>query len=139
MFVNRLAQANPVLTRVLAVTTLGLAALLTLVGFGIVTVAGLTLAMSQARIGLITMRSALRGAVGGMIQFVTAGVPTSVQMQMMATRSGRLSLALQGVRARFLASAAAARAFTVSLLTNPVFLLIAAIVALGGELRLGVA
>ena len=108
--INRFAEANPLLARVLAVSAVGTAALLGTVGLGIVTVAGFTLAVSQARIGLLLMARAAPEAAAGQTL---------------------LNRALIGGRIRLVQAAGAARAFTISLLTNPVFLFIAAVTGIG--------
>ena len=132
-------------------TTLGLAALLTLVGIGIVTVAGLSLAMAQARIGLMLYAGASEAAAGsqGLLNLALAGTRLrfaqaatgakafftsllgAVQLKLAALHAGGLSGALTALRVGFMSAARAAWTFTASLLTNPVFLLVAAVVALG--------
>lgn len=107
---NRFAEANPMLARALALSTVGTAALMTVVGLGIVTFAGFTLAVSQSRIGLLMLaRSAPQAAAGQTL----------------------LNRALIGGRVRLLQAAGAARVFALSLLTNPVFLFIAAVTGIG--------
>ena len=136
---NRFAEANPLLTRVLALTTLGVAALLAIIGFGIITLATFTLATAQARIGLFQMQAAAGRtgvAVTGLLNSLAAKsslgpMLDTAQLEGGMGRLTQLRAVLGGVRVSLLQGARAALTFTASLLTNPVFLLIAALVALG--------
>lgn len=170
----RLINANPTLARTFAYLSAGVAALLVVVGSGIITLATFTLATAQARIGLFRLGVWTRNVTTAMRLYVTGGAATAAQTQMLTGRFATLNLTLAYTRARFAAATTAARAFwvsmlasvqlriaalralgfsgalqivrvglvnatraawafTASLLTNPVFLLIAAVVALGAS------
>lgn len=127
----RLIDANPALARVLAFVTAALLLLTIGVGLGIVTLAGFTLATTQARIGLVGLAAWFRATRAAMTLFVTGGVPTAATAGLLTGRFTTLNLMLEYTRMRFMQAATAARVFALSLLTNPVFLVIAAVVALG--------
>lgn len=170
----RLINANPTLARTFAYLSAGVAALLVVVGSGIITLATFTLATAQARIGLFRLGVWTRNVTTAMRLYVTGGAATAAQTQLLSGRFTTLNLTLAYTRARFAAATTAARAFwvsmlasvqlriaalralglsgalqivrvglvnatraawafTASLLTNPVFLLIAAITLLGGS------
>lgn len=149
----RLVDASPLLAGALAFIAAGLAALVTLIGLGIVTVAGLNLAMAQARIGLMLYAGTSEAAAGsqGLLNLALAGTRLrfiqaatgakafyasmlgAARLKLAALQAGGLSGALAVLRVGFMNAARASWAFTASLLTNPVFLLVAAIIALGAS------
>lgn len=126
----KLINANPTLARTFAYLSAGVAALLVVIGSGIITLATFTLATAQARIGLFRLGVWTRNVTTAMRLYVTGGAATAAQTQMLTGRFATLNLALAYTRARFAAATTAARAFWVSMLAS-VQLRIAALRALG--------
>ncbi len=156
----RLVNANPVLARTLAFVTAAVILLTIAAGVGIVTIAGFSLATAQARIALATFAGASGAAAvsQSLLSLALTGIRARFAAATIAARSFAAAMVARGslgmvddlakidgaggklfrlrailgvVRGGFVAAAGAAWAFTASLLTNPVFLLIAALVALG--------
>jgi TP901 family phage tail tape measure protein len=146
-WIFKVARANPELIGTL-VTLIGvLAAVPAAAGLVIMALSAIGTAAGQAKVGLAFLKlmvSTTRlgfinawGAITGftsrlIIMGATAqGVSADLLAMNGMTNFQALKFALVGVRVGLLQAARAAWTFTVSLLTNPIFLAVAAIVALG--------
>jgi TP901 family phage tail tape measure protein len=140
-WVNTTINAFPGLSQALAYITVGIGGLTVILGILIFTLGMVGFASSQATIGIgvlqgmfASISARATGAIASLI--ATGAAAAGLNLEMMAldgVRLGgfaRLGLMLSGLRIGFLQAAAGARVFAVSLLTNPIFLMIAAITAL---------
>jgi TP901 family phage tail tape measure protein len=140
-WVNTTINAFPGLSQALAYITVGIGGLTAILGILIFTLGMVGFASSQAGIGIgvlqgmfASISARATGAIASLI--ATGAAAAGLNLEMMAldgVRLGgfaRLGLMLSGLRIGFLQAAAGARVFAVSLLTNPIFLMIAAITAL---------
>jgi TP901 family phage tail tape measure protein len=147
-WVYKLTQANPQLAATLVAVVAGLGGLVAIVGLVVIGLGALGFASAQARLGLefvkITALSVVARFTSGLAaiaafgnRLVLMGLEARGAAGTLLLLDGgvgpmqRLSLALAGLRVMLVQGAMAARAFALSLLTNPVFLIAAAVIGLG--------
>ncbi len=141
-WVNMTINAFPGLSQALAYITVGIGGLTLVLGILIFALGMVGFASSQASIGIGVLQSmfatlAARATLTVSSLIATGAAAAGLNLEIMALEGVRLSgfarlgLMLSGLRIGFLQAAAGARVFALSLLTNPIFLIIAAITALG--------
>jgi TP901 family phage tail tape measure protein len=122
--VFELASAFPGLTSVIGTVTVVAALLLGGLGLLITTLGLVGFASAQARIGMAFLRQAFDDLALG--AYSAAG-----RLDAFVARVAAAGGVLPFLRGQLVAAATAVRAFTASLLANPIFLIVAAVVALG--------
>jgi TP901 family phage tail tape measure protein len=148
-WVDGIITTYPLLVPIVGGVTAAFGMTLITLGIVVMVLGSVGFASAQAKIGLEFLKATVGGIRGMFLgslapiqgftaELVRLGAAASttslvdqLRLEESATGFQRLGLAIRGIPQMFMNAAGAARTFTFSLLTNPIFLIVAAVLALG--------